>query len=302
MKKVSKSIHSLLVYLFLLYRKILFTINPKLAANFIYRWAFGRNINWKNPEELNEKLFWILFNTNTSLWTRLADKVLVKEYVKEKGLAYLLPKSYAIYQRPKDIDFSNLPNQFVIKTNNASGTVLIVRDKQTLDNKSTIKLLTKWLNTDISRYGAELHYAKIVPCILVEELLSYKESDQSMIDYKFFCFYGKPECIEVMCGRNLQLHKYDTALYDVSWNNISDKLKPNRINKDINVPCPSTYEQMVNACNILARDIPFVRIDFYDVDGKLYFGEMTFTPGFNDIGKPYYEYLGTKLDISQLKK
>ncbi len=204
----------------------------------------------------------------------------------------MLNKLFGKYDSVEEINFETFPNQFVLKTNNASGTIIIVKDKSILNINETRKKLNNWLKVPFTYNNAELHYEKIPPCIISEEYL-YDKTQPELIDYKFFCFNGIPECIFVVSERSKKIHSFRANVYDMKWNRISKHLiYP--IADD--VPKPTSFDIMVEACMKLGKDIPFVRIDFYEVNGKPYFGEMTFTPGFIFTRK-YYEYLGTKLNL-----
>jgi hypothetical protein len=297
-KKVLRNIpglQALYWYLLMKYNKYLFNKDPKILANKSYRRTFKSDINWEEPNDLNEKTIWMQFNTDTSLWSRLADKNAVREYVKEKGEERLLNKLYGSYASADDINFDILPNQFVLKTNNASGTVIIVKNKEDLNIPKTRKKLNRWLGKSFIYNNAELHYRNIEPCITAEEFLEDKTQPQ-LIDYKFYCFYGVPESIFVVSHRSSRIHNFKANIYDTDWNRISEHLL---YPIDENISKPKSYEIMVEACMNLSKDIPFVRIDFYEIDGKPFFGEMTFTPGYI-FTKEYYTYLGSKLDLNKV--
>lgn len=273
--------------------KRLYKKDPKLLANQSYKRTYKHDIDWKNPKDLNEKIIWMQFNTDTSLWSRLADKYLVRDYVREMGEEKLLNKLYGRYESAEEIYFENLPNQFVLKPNNSSGKVILVKDKSKLDIIKTRKTLNKWLKSTFIYNNAELHYSRIEPCLIAEEYLSDKNQD-TLIDYKFYCFNGVPESIEVVTYRSSRIHYVEMNLYDIEWNLISEHIFYPLGN---NVSKPKSFNEMVTACQNLAKNIPFVRIDFYEVDGKPYFGEMTFTPGYIFTNE-YSEYLGRKLTIN----
>lgn len=277
--------------------KRLYKKNPKILANQSYKRTYKHDIAWENPQDFNEKIIWMQFNSDTRLWSRLADKYLVREYVREKGEEKLLNKLYGRYNSAEEIDFDRLPNQFVLKPNNASGKVILVKDKSELDIKKTRKILNKWLKSTFVYNNAELHYARIEPCLIAEEYLE-EIGKTRLIDYKFYCFNGIPECIEVVTYRSSRIHYVEMNLYDMKWNLISEHIFYPR---GENVSKPKTFNKMVDACLNLAKDIPFVRIDFYEVNGKPYFGEMTFTPGYI-FTKEYCEYLGSKLTIKPNNK
>lgn len=145
--------------------------HPMLLANYYYKNVMGHDINWSNPIDLNEKINWLKFKTDTSIWTTLADKYLVRNYIEEKGLGHLLPKLYGVWNNADDIDFEKLPNQFVLKTNHGCGTVILVKDKSTIDYASVRKQMNHWLTIRFGLETVEPHYLAIKPLITAEELL-----------------------------------------------------------------------------------------------------------------------------------
>lgn len=271
--------------------------DPKITANLDYKKIFKKNINWENPENLIEKISWMQLNSDTSKWALCADKYKMRLFVKEKGLEILLPKLYAHTVDPANFDFSLLPNEFVIKSNNACGTVMIVKDKSKLKIHKVKRVLKKWLKYKFGVLGAQLHYLKIPPEIIFEELLKdQSRPNEPLIDYKFSCFNGVPESVLVVSNRNTKIsNHYDLNLYDLEWNDISHNLCEH--NGKCNIPKPLSIDSMIKACKILGSEFPYVRIDFYEVNGKPYLGEMTFTSGYGYFTNEYYNYLGEKIAI-----
>ena len=249
------------------------TLFPKRFANIFYRGAMGKNIDWKNPMDLNEKINWMKFNYDTSIWSRLADKYLVREYVEERGLSNILVKLYGVWSNANDIDFDKLPNQFVLKTNHGCGTIIVVEDKSKLDISSVRKTLNKWLKVRFGRNTVEPHYLKIQPLIIAEELLiNDNEASSSLVDYKVFCLNGSPYSI-LVCANRGNGH-VDKGFYDVAWNFMPQMSDCQNID---NMPRPQKLQEMIDSSVILSKGHPQVRVDFYEVQGCLYFGEMTFT-------------------------
>lgn len=279
------------------FARLLYMINPKLAANLMYRRAFHKNINWDNPKNLIEKYYWLLFNTDISLWTKCADKYRVREYIAKLGCEKILVKLYGVWKNADDINFDNLPNKFVLKSNNGCGTVLIVKDKSTLDVYKTRRVLKKWLRYPYGYNGAQKHYFNIPPCIIAEELLEenlINIKSNSLIDYKIWCFNGRPECVLVAYNRKgMNAAK---ALYDLNWNNISSKAF-NKTSAKQDVPKPQNFDKMIEYAILLSAGFPEVRVDFYNLNGKIYFGEMTFTSGYGTFTEEYYNYLGSHIDL-----
>lgn len=261
---------------------------PRKFAGVLYKRAFHRPLNWSDPQDINEKINWLKFYGDTSLWTQLADKYCVREYVQERGLADLLIPLYGHWDQVEEIDWKSLPAQFVMKTNNGSGDVLICKDKSTLDIAEWSRHFKKMLKLKFGYFQAEPHYNLIPPCIIAEKYLSADKQplhSSSIIDYKVWSFDGKPAYVWVCYNRTHD--GTDVAVYDTDWTfhpeySIST---PHYRLTDKQVPRPQTLPQMLNAAAVLSKGHPQVRVDFYEVEGKLYFGEMTMTAaaGFNDF-------------------
>lgn len=284
--------------------KHLYEKDPALAADALYYKIYRRHMNLKNPKNLNEKITWLSLNTDTSLWTLCADKYRMRSYVEEKGFGDYLPKLYGHWDNPDDIDFDALPNQFVLKANNGCGTVMIVRDKSTLNFTKTKKTLKKWLKHPYGYMGAQKHYLSIKPCIIAEELLrqdalEHRFSPISMADYKVWCFKGKPECVLMVYNRTSE--KYSLDLYDLNWNKIEDKLNLNghyNYSKNI-IPKPACLKDMLKMASVLSEPFEEVRVDFYIINSMPVVGELTFTTGYGYFTDEYYKYLGTKIQLNQ---
>ena len=301
--KSNKTISFIYSNIYYYINKIVFNLSPKLSAEISFCRVFKRYIKWENPTNLIEKIFWLQFNSDTSLWTKYADKYLVRDYVTECGFEDAIPKLYGKCDNAKDIDFDKLPNSFVLKTNNGCGTNLIIKDKSTLNIKSTIRKLNKMISVPYGYSSAQMHYIRIKPCIIAEELLENSDTfSTSLVDYKIWCFHGVPECILIVFDRKDS--NYLLSLYDLEWNNITKgNFDPNYHHCSyIDIPKPKSFEKMIEIATVLSKDIPQVRIDFYDIEGRAYFGEMTFTTGFGYFSKEYYEYLGSKIHLSKYGK
>ena len=268
------------IYIFYRKRKYSRAKNdPQSWADELHKRRFGYSINWDNPRDLNEKIRWLQFNSNTDEWSRLADKYRVRDYVIEKGYATLLVKLYAKWDSAEDIDFTILPNSFVLKTNHGCGEVIVVKDKSTADLNGIRKKMRKYLQTPFGVWTAEPHYLKIHPCIIAEELLEQDgDISTSLIDYKFFCFKGKPVACGVFYDRNIATKKYGVTPYDMDWHKHEEWRRKDIQTQCKDIPCPKSFELMKKACFDLASQFPFVRMDFYEVNGHPYFGEFTFTP------------------------
>ena len=282
---------------------VLVKYKPEIIANVSYRQVFGRDVDWQNPKDLIEKIYWLQFNTDTILWTKCADKYRVRKYVEERGCKEILNELYGKWDNPKDIEWDKLPDSFVLKTNNGCGQIIIVKDKRKLNIPETTKILVKWMKKGYGYEGAQLHYIRIKPCIIAEKLFINKsEPGKSLIDYKIWCFHGVPECFLVVFNRTK--NGYLLSSYDLEWNNISDFAfnKSSSHYSGIDAPKPESLQKMIEVARILAEGFPQVRVDFYDIDGEPVFGEMTFTAGYGSFSEEYYKYLGSKIDLSKVEK
>ena len=240
-----------------------------------YRLRVGRWLNLKNPKTFNEKLQWLkLYNRNPD-YTIMADKVKVKDWVAARiGQEYIIP-TLGVWDNPDDIDFESLPNQFVLKCNHNSGKgMYICKDKSSMNISAIKKELSKGLRENYFLHGREWPYKNIPKRILAEAFM--KEDDGSDLkDYKVFCFNGKPEIIQVDYDRFVN-HKRN--IYDTSWNYLNLEIEyptdPNVI-----IRKPAKLDKLLYFCSVLSKGVPHLRVDFYSIGGKLYFGELTFFHG-----------------------
>lgn len=289
--------------------KRLYEKDPKLATDNVFYSTFGRHINWEDPKDLNEKIYWMLHHIDTSLWTKCSDKYRVRSYIEEKGCGKYLVKLYGHWDDPMKIDFSTLPKEFVLKANNGCGTVLVVDDKSKLDEKKVKKTLAKWISEPFGYSGGQLHYLPIKRCIIAEERLNeigeQKElSPSSLIDYKIWCINGEPECILVIFGRT-NGHYY-RQVYDTGWNKMPEVMNMESnghfIFKEVDIPKPNCLKEMLDIAKKLSEPFPEVRVDLYMIGGKPYFGELTFTAGMGSFTEDYYYYLGSKINLEKVQQ
>jgi hypothetical protein len=276
---------------------------PKRLASSLYYDTFAKHIDWNEPKDLNEKINWLKFYGDTSMWSALADKYAVRKYVSEKGFADTLVRLYGVWKSVDEIDWDALPEKFILKVNNGSGDALICRDKSTFDKASAAERLDKALNLRFGVKSAEPHYLRIPPRILAEELLDAAKQNfvsTSLVDYKIWCFDGKPECILVVANRAAKTMEVMT--YDTEWNAHPEYSVHSEhyalMNKEI--PCPHNLQYMLQIASALSEGHPQMRVDLYEVDGKVYFGELTLTSacGLMEYFTPeFLLYLGQKVKL-----
>lgn len=278
---------------------------PKGLANELHRGIVGYDINWKRPQTLNEKINWMKFYADTSSWSILADKYLVRDYVKKRIGGDCLVKLYGVWSNADEIDFRLLPNKFVLKTNHGAGTVLPVYEKAQLDVSKVKKLLNSWVNLKFGYETVEPHYLRIKPLIIAEELLENADNfSTSLVDYKVYCFDGKPFCI-LVCTDRVIGKQSRFSYYDCNWNLMPNVLNEKLRGTDILIPKPKKLEQLLGYAGKLANGHPQVRVDFYITNDKIYFGEMTFTSegGYDgDVTKEFCLEMGEKITLPIDKK
>lgn len=263
-----------------LYYSYLSTHNPRKLADHLYRDTMGKKegVNWEHPVDLNEKINWLKFNTDTTKWSELADKYAVRKYIEEKGFGQYLVPLLGVWNDANQIDFSKLPESFVLKTNNGAGTVMIVDDKTKIIELEVRKQLNKWLKKQFGLKQAEPHYLRIRPLIIAEDVLREKNPiSSSLIDYKIWCFDGKAFGTWACYNR----HRFvaDTEWHDLEWNYRPEWSVFTDHYKDGHgrVPKPKNYESMISFAEELSKGFPQVRVDLYNINGQIYFGELTFT-------------------------
>lgn len=252
---------------------------PRKVLDKIWKREFGYTVDWNNPRDLNEKIEWLICYGDTSKWPLLADKYRVREYVKQKGLGHLLPQLYGVWDDANKIEFSKLPKKFVLKCNHDCGSYQIINKEKGFDKEAIKDKLNKHLKQKFGYRHCEPHYNKIKPLIIAEEFLESTQDtfSTSLVDYKIWCFDGKPNCIFTCYNRDLL--GMETNIYDLNWNVHPEYSVFNNHFRDGKgqIPKPIILEEMLKAASILSKNLPEARIDFYIVDGTLKFGEITLT-------------------------
>ena len=237
-----------------------------------YSLRFGIDFNIYEPRTFNEKLQWLKAFDSTPVKAVLADKYLARGWLEERiGTEYLVPL-LGVWDRFDDIDFKKLPNQFALKCNHGSGWNLIVTDKSQLDLNDARSKFDLWMNLNYAFYSGELQYKDIPPKIIAEK---YLDCSGGIKDYRFYCFNGEP--LQVWVDRFSGTPNHVRSVFDVNWNKLNLKCTwPD--GGDQLSDKPLFLEEMLNLSKIISKDFYFVRVDFFEVQEKLYIGEITFTP------------------------
>lgn len=284
-KKMIKSIpslHSMLYFARVRYRmwyygRIPIEQYPKALKRWYLR-RTGEILDLDNPKTFNEKIQWLKLNDSTPEKTVLADKYRVRAWVANKiGDEHLIPL-LGVWDNANDIDFEKLPNQFVLKATHSSGWNIIVRNKDDLNVQKTRKTINRWLKLHIAfQSGFELHYKNIPPAVIAEKYIENVEGD--LYDYKFGCFNGEPKyCLVDMDRHTNHKRSIRNLNFDplpFTLNLVSEAFS----NADTMITKPEQYDQMITLARSLSEGFKYVRVDFYNVKGIIYFGEMTFTSG-----------------------
>ncbi len=291
------------------HQRQMYTIDPKYYPELIaqtYQHIMGKPLDWDNLQTWTEKMQWLKLYNSTSLKTRLADKYLVRQWVAEKiGQEYLIPL-YGVWDNFDDIDFDILPNQFVLKCNHGSGMNIICRDKNNFDFEDARQKLTAWLTVDFGMRFFEPHYCNIKRKIIAEKFMTDK-NNLGLKDYKFWGFGGKIFycAYESRDPDNPLSENFPMDFFDMEWNRTEiERYDHPRNMKVEHFPKPKNFELMKELAAELCKDFAHVRVDFYEIEGKVYFGEMTFTPATgNIIFKPEGtdEHLGSLMTLPKEK-
>ena len=245
-------------------------IPDKIYLQIYYFSRFKKLINFKNPKTYNEKINWLKLNDRKELYTTLVDKYEVKKYVSNIiGEEYII-ETLGVWDKFDEIDFDKLPNKFVLKCTHDSEGLVIVKDKSKLDIQNAKNKLETALKKNFYYIGREWPYKNVKPRIIAEKYMEDKKLNE-LRDYKFFCFNGIPKAMFIASDRATNV-KFD--YYDLEFNHLDIKQKYPNSNKKIEKPV--NFEKMIELSKKLSKDLKHARIDFYEVNGKIYFGEITF--------------------------
>ena len=270
------------------------------------RWMFwarmGTRLNLENPQTFNEKLQWLKLYDRKPEYTVMVDKYLVRDYIAQTiGEEYLIPL-LGVWDDPEEIDFEALPQQFVLKCNHNSGLgMCICKDKETLDIPKVKRELKRGLQQNYYLTGREWPYKDVPRKIICEKYMS-DGNTAGLTDYKFMCFHGQVKCIFTCTDRHME-NGLKVTFFDTNWNKLSFIRHYPSSSQDI--PAPQNFILMKKLAEKLAQGIPFVRVDFYEIDGRVYFGELTFFPGsgMEDFSPIAWDYkIGEWVKMDKLAK
>lgn len=258
---------------------------------FYENWT-GKRLNLRHPEDINHQLMLLSLDAykdpvQHKLRVQCADKYLVREYIKSKGLEDILIPSYGVFDSFSEIDFDKLPNQFVIQTNFGCGHIWICKDKkkELADIEKWHKQFDEWMAMkDFGWPTGEWQYNEIPHKLVITKYLDSLGAI-SVNDYKFHCMHGQVYGCLVVYDRSIGEHSYQLDHYDIDWH-LTDGILPSYHPKQREIPKPKHYQRMLEISRILSKDFPYVRVDLYEVDGNVLFGELTFTPQGNVLS--YY--------------
>ena len=278
---------------------VMVRVNPHKVNIELYERRFGRKPNLENPSNFNEKSMWLMHHTyyKNPVITRCVDKYGMRGYLQEKGYSDYLPEVYGKWDRVEDIDWNALPDRFVMKCNHGCEYNIICTDKSKLDIPAAEAKLRKWVKENFAYRFGETNYQFIKPCIYCEEYLD-DGSGMQPVDWKFLCFNGEPKILMV-CTERATGAKF--MFTDLEYNNLHLTAKGHHYGGTL-PPKPDTLDAMAQIARELAADFPFVRVDIYDIKGKLYIGELTFSPlgcAIDYITTDGLQMMGDWLDISK---
>lgn len=257
-----------------------------------------KKLNLKNPQTLSEKVSYIELHEQSSLAAICTDKYAVREYVSSKGLSDILIPIYGgAYTQFEDIDFAELPTSFAIKATHGCKMNYLVPDKSKFDSEKCKIEIQRWMATTYGAYSMEPHYAEIPHRFYIEK---YLEQANQLVDYKFHCLNGEPQFV-LTCsnrkGNGDKAMQVTLDLFDMDWNHISE-IVPSGLEHPGNgqLPKPRSFEEMIRIARVLSSDFKFVRVDLYELEGKVFFGELTFSPA-----HCVFPYFSDKFDLEMGK-
>jgi hypothetical protein len=270
----------------------------------LYRRIFNKKLDLENPKTFNEKLQWMKLYDRRPEYTMMVDKYAVKKYVADKiGEEYVIP-TLGVWEKTEDIDWDKLPNKFVLKCTHDSGGLVICREKSNLDIEAAIKKLNASLKRDYYKAGREWPYKNVPRRIIAEKFIEVNPLVKDLPDYKWYCFNGEPIYCQVIQDRSSD---ETIDFFDKDWNHqdfvgMNPAAKPAKEEPQR----PKNLDVQIRIARELSKDIPYARIDLYEIDGKTWFGEITLYPSSGTTGnftpEQYNNILGELIKLPEEKR
>ena len=276
----------------------------EIYARFVYKRVVGKRLDLNKPITFDEKLWWIKLHYHDPLMTQCADKYRVRQYIEDCGFGCILNRMFmGGITRAESIDFDLLPDKFYIKTNHGCGGNICVDKSRGYDRKRINRSINRSLKRNYYHQSREWPYKNIEPCVIIEEFLD--TGNKPLLDYRFLCFSGRFEYLFVdydTCDEKGH-HKIEAKrnVYSREYEQLPYKVGRDEFNSSI-APKPANYDKMIEIAEALSKPFPFVRVDLYNLDGRIVFGELTFfhAGGFNVIAPPEFErLLGDLIQLPQ---
>lgn len=281
------------VWIYLSAREGRIPFPDKAFQKWDYKIHSGKKLSFRNPKTFNEKLQWLKYYYRNPKLTRLVDKYEVRKYIAERFGEENLTKCYGVYDTWEEIDFSKLPNQFVVKCTHDSGSVYICKDKSQFDYKKCKSIITTGLKRNQFYLSREWPYKNVKPRIMIEEYL-YDDNIGELIDYKFLCFDGVVRRVFAISDRQKKKGGPYEDFFDLSWNSLP--IKHTYDNSQYPPAKPISFDRMMECATVLSKGLPHVRVDFFEANGKMYFGEMTL---FDSGGRKPFEPESVDLEMGE---
>lgn len=282
-------------------KKLVGLIPTKIWLSYRFKRRAGYKMDWKNPKTFNQKLQWLKVYDRNPLYTTMVDKYEAKKYVADIiGEEYIIP-TLGVWDRFEDIDFDQLPDQFVLKCTHDSGGLVIVRDKSRFDKEKARKKFKMALNRNPYTVDREWPYKNVKPRIIAEQYMEDPTS-KDLKDYKIFCFNGVAKAMFIATDRANETEETKFDFFDMEFQHLD--FTNGHPNADVPPQKPETFEKMKTLAEELSQNIPQLRVDFYEVNGKAYFGELTFShwSGMKPFEPKEWDYkLGEWIDLSEIK-
>jgi len=275
-------------------------MSDKAFLNLFYKVSFGKGIDWNNPKSFNEKLQWLKLYDDNPVYPIIVDKLEMKKWVSSKiGEGYTIP-TLGIWDTPDEIDFESLPNQFVLKWNHDSGSIVVCKDKKTFNKEKAIKILRRGLKVNGYWYGRERPYLSVPPKVFAEEYME-DEHTHELRDYKIFTFDGKAKLLLIASERQKEGVDTKFDFYDLELNHIN--MRNQHENAKIAPEPPSQFNLMKELAEKLSQGFIHLRVDFYEVNTKVYIGELTLYHGSGFMTfspESWYLKLGSWINLSSI--